>query len=228
MSSAKHTSPLHHSSFSLPNPRGSSQPCIARGWLGCRGDIRGRSSCTPGLTAPLASSLTPSPLSQPRSRLFCATSHKQTVPTLPFGRQPRPVLPTHTTLAPSGFRSGLARGLPTSQGISCPGMQLIWLSPPCKCWGRLLRGASREPRAPSPLPQPSQVDCISSRVVGECAEGERDTEPQAGVWGEPGHPLLVISREMRLRGGVYWDSWQAPGSQVLTEHFQPVLEPGGA
>lgn len=33
---------------------------------------------------------------------------------------------------------------------------------------------------------------------------------------------------MRLRGGVYWDFWQALGSQVLTEHFQPVLEPGAA
>lgn len=70
-------------------------------------------------------------------------------------------------------------------------------------------------------------------VVGERTEGERDTELQAGVWGgggegEPGHPLLVISREMKLRGGVYWDFWQALGSQVLTEHFQPVLEPGAA
>ena len=148
------------------------------------------------------------------------------VPTLPLGRQPRPVLPTHTTLAPSGLRSGLARGLPTSQGIGCPGMQLIWLSPPCECRHRLLRGAGREPRAPSPLPQPSQVDHISSRAVGERAQ--RDAEPHAGVWGEPGHPLLVISREKRLRGGVCWDSRQAPRSQVLTEHFPPVMEPGGA
>lgn len=151
MSSAKHTSPLRHASFSLPNPRGSSQPCVARGRSGCGGDIRGRSSDTPGV--PLLPSPPPShPLLflNPGRWLFCATSHKQTIPTLPFGQQPRPVLPTHTTLAPSGFRSGLARGFPTSQGIWCPGMQLIWLSPPCECWGRLLAGASREPRAPSP------------------------------------------------------------------------------
>lgn len=89
------------------------------------------------------------------------------------GRQPRPVLPTHTTLAPSGFRSGLARGLPTSQGISCPGMQLIWLSPPYECWGRLLHGASPEPRAPFPLPQPSQVDRISGRDGGGRANRRR-------------------------------------------------------
>lgn len=52
------SSTKHHSSFSLPNPHGSPQLCIARRWLRCGGDL-------PGPSAPLASSLTPSPLSQP-------------------------------------------------------------------------------------------------------------------------------------------------------------------
>lgn len=222
VSSAKHTSPLRHASFSLPNPHGSSQPCIARGRSGCGGGIRGRRSRAPGPTAPLASSLTPSPLSQPRSLLFRAAWCKQTIPTLPSGRQPRPVLPTHTTLAPSGFRSGLARGLPTSQGIACPGMQLIWLSPPCEGWGRLLRRASGSPGLP-PCRSPPRETAPAGRWESVQKRHGAPRWCRGGAWPSPPR---CSQRDEPQR----WSSLglQAPGSQVLTEHFQPALEPGAA
>lgn len=61
----------------------------------------------------------------------------------------------------------------------------------------------------SPLPQPSQVDHIPA-AWWESTETKRHR-------GQPGHPLLVLSRGMELRGGVSQGSWQAPGSQVLTQ-----------
>lgn len=182
----------------LRHPHGVWQPCSTRGRSGC-GAPTPWSRCSPRLLPRTLSSFSTASVQQPRS------SRKQPVPTLPFRRQPRPVLPTHTALAPLGFRSGLARGLPTSQGIACPGMRLIWLSPPCERWGRLLGGASWEPRAPSPLPPPSQVVCVPGmQREKDAASATRDAEPRAGGCGEPRRPPRVISRGMRLRGGVCW------------------------
>lgn len=114
--------------------------------------------CSPLLLSHILSSFPTSGPAVPFS------SPQQPVPLLPF-RQPRPVLPSHIALAPLGFRSGLARGLPTSQGISCPGMWLSWLSAPCEpraalpsllnCGGcERRRAPSWEPGAPSWSPHP--------------------------------------------------------------------------
>lgn len=63
----------------------------------------------------------------------------------------------------------------------------------------------------------------------ERVQEEKETlSPKLVSGGSLGRPLLLIPSETKLTGGVYRDSRQAPGSQVLTERFQPVLEPGGA
>lgn len=117
--------------------------------------------CVPWFPLLLSHILSSFPTSGPAVPFF---SPQQPVPMLPF-RQPQPVLPTHIVLAPLGFRSGLARGLPTSQGILCPGMWLSWLSAPCEprtalpslfnCGGcERRRAPSWEPGAHSWSPRP--------------------------------------------------------------------------